>query len=417
MFAASVISALIAASAVYAHGNIDEVVVDGTAYTGYLPYQDPYTSPTPDRAERKIPSNSPWKDLATSDIQCNTGGETPAALTVPVSAGSVVNAHWTTWPDSHKGPVLTYLARAPDGTDITAWTPGDDAVWFKIDEAGYTSSDGKWAATDVLINQNSTWPITIPANLKAGQYIMRHEIIALHQAGSYPGAEFYPGCYQLEVTGSGTALPTEGLVSFPGAYTSSDAGIVFNIYTDFDSYPIPGPAVWDGVSSAIGSGSGSSSSAASGASSTAVAATSSAAAVTSSAAATTSSAAGATSAVESFSSSSAATSTASSSSAAATSSAVTATSAATSSTAPTSAVVTSSAVASTSATSTSAAASATTSATVKNANVCMNEYNQCIAASQPSPDWTGCTATKDTCMDGAVYMRVKRSGTLGRRIL
>lgn len=39
MLATSFVSALIAASAVYAHGNIDEVVVDATAYIGYLPYQ------------------------------------------------------------------------------------------------------------------------------------------------------------------------------------------------------------------------------------------------------------------------------------------------------------------------------------------------------------------------------------------
>ena len=70
---------------------------------------------------------------------------------------------------------------------MAAWTPGEDAVWFKIDEARY--DNGKWAATDVLINQNSTWPVTIPSSLKAGQYLVRHEIIALHQAGSYPGAE------------------------------------------------------------------------------------------------------------------------------------------------------------------------------------------------------------------------------------
>ena len=39
MLALSLISALAVASTAYAHGNIDEVVVDGTAYTGYLPYQ------------------------------------------------------------------------------------------------------------------------------------------------------------------------------------------------------------------------------------------------------------------------------------------------------------------------------------------------------------------------------------------
>lgn len=49
------------------------------------------------------------------------------------------------------------------------------AVWFKIDEAGY--EDGKWAATDILTGeQNSIWTVTIPAGLKAGQYLVRHEL-------------------------------------------------------------------------------------------------------------------------------------------------------------------------------------------------------------------------------------------------
>jgi hypothetical protein len=44
-------------------------------------------------------------------------------------------------------------------------------------------------------------------------------------------------------------------------------------------------------------------------------------------------------------------------------------------------------------------------------------YNQCIAGSQPKPDWTGCTATRDTCLSGARYERLARSGTLGRRLM
>ena len=43
--------------------------------------------------------------------------------------------------------------------------------------------------------------------------------IALHGAFEPNGAQFYPSCIQIEVTGSGSALPTSGLVSFPGAYT------------------------------------------------------------------------------------------------------------------------------------------------------------------------------------------------------
>ncbi|KAI0589965.1 Cel1 protein [Pyrenophora tritici-repentis] len=62
----------------------------------------------------------------------------------------------------------------------------------------------------------------------------------------------YPECAQFTVTGSGTASPpSSALVSFPGAYSSTDPGIAFNIDSDAakkaTSYPIPGPAVWNGA--------------------------------------------------------------------------------------------------------------------------------------------------------------------------
>jgi hypothetical protein len=70
---------------------------------------------------------------------------------------------------------------------------------------------------------------TIPSCLQSGFYLVRHELIALHASFAYPGAQFYPGCHQLEVTGSGTTIPTD-LVSFPGAYGTSDPGIVYDAY-------------------------------------------------------------------------------------------------------------------------------------------------------------------------------------------
>ena len=75
--------------------------------------------------------------------------------------------------------------------------------------------------------------------------------------------------------------------------------------------------------------------------------------------------------------------------------------------------------------STSAPAATTSAASAPatgDANVCMNEYNQCIAKSQPNPDWTGCGATRDTCLSTARYntnmaARAKRDGKFGRLLL
>lgn len=86
-----------------------------------------------------------------------------------------------------------------------------------------------WEQTPLMKAGNAGSAYTIPECLAPGFYLVRHEIIALHAAFAYPGAQFYPGCHQLEVTGSGTTEPSD-LVGFPGAYSPTDAGITYDAY-------------------------------------------------------------------------------------------------------------------------------------------------------------------------------------------
>ncbi|CCO34976.1 hypothetical protein BN14_11597 [Rhizoctonia solani AG-1 IB] len=127
----SVLSLLFAtATTVLGHGFVQEVVTSSGTYTGYLPYSDPYTSPAPERVIRKIPGNGPVEDLTSIDVQCNgwssggAAGSAPAAKLAVAAAGTQVALNWTTWPESHVGPVITYMARAP--SDITKWSPGNE---------------------------------------------------------------------------------------------------------------------------------------------------------------------------------------------------------------------------------------------------------------------------------------------------
>lgn len=76
---------------------------------------------------------------------------------------------------------------------------------------------------------------TIPACIEDGYYLVRHETIALHAAFAYPGAQVYPGCHQLEVTGGGSTSPSD-LVGFPGAYQPTDPGITYNAYYGSSNY-------------------------------------------------------------------------------------------------------------------------------------------------------------------------------------
>ncbi|GAP91875.1 putative cellulose-growth-specific protein [Rosellinia necatrix] len=239
---------LLGAGLVAAHGYVDNATIGGQVYQFYQPYTDPYTNPTPQRISRPIQGNGPVTDVTYADLQCGGWtdggivGSSPAALHATAAAGSTVTLRWTLWPDSHVGPLITYMAKCPS-TGCTNYMPGSAAVWFKIAEAGREGTSGTWAASAIMV-PNGGVTYTIPPCLAAGYYLVRHETIALHASYAYPGAQFYPGCHQVQVTGSGaTTPPAASLVAFPGAYKGSDPGITYDAYKA-QTYTIPGPAVF-----------------------------------------------------------------------------------------------------------------------------------------------------------------------------
>ncbi|KAI0751843.1 glycoside hydrolase family 61 protein [Daedaleopsis nitida] len=198
--------------------------------------------------------DGPIQDVTSNDIICN-GGINPyhtpiSTAVIDVPAGATVTAEWhhtlNQTPNdpadpidsSHKGPVISYLAKIPDATqsDVTG------LKWFKIQQDGYTPSTNTWAV-DRLIQNKGKVSFTIPSCIESGQYLLRHEIIALHAASNYPGAQFYMECAQINVTG-GSGSKTPATVSFPGAYQGTDPGIKINIYQTLSNYTIPGPAVF-----------------------------------------------------------------------------------------------------------------------------------------------------------------------------
>ncbi|KAI1414407.1 glycosyl hydrolase family 61-domain-containing protein [Hypoxylon sp. FL1857] len=123
--------------------------------------------------------------------------------------------------------------------------------FFKIDEVGLIDEsvqNGFWGS-DELIQNNNTWLMQIPSNIKAGNYVLRHETIALHSAGQTNGAQAYPQCFNLEITGDGTDVPAGTLGT--KLYTPEDPGILVNIYTTGLSYTIPGPALIAGASASV----------------------------------------------------------------------------------------------------------------------------------------------------------------------
>lgn len=177
----------------------------------------------------------------TPDIICHEDGK-PGQLTAEVTAGSDVELEWTTWPESHHGPVITYLASCNgDCANVDKST----LKFFKIDAKGLidgSSVPGTWAS-DNLISDNNTWTVTIPKDIANGNYVLRNEIIALHSAGNQNGAQNYPQCLNVKVTGGGNASPTG--TAGEQLYQNTDPGILVNIYSPIDQYVMPGPAMYN----------------------------------------------------------------------------------------------------------------------------------------------------------------------------
>lgn len=115
-------------------------------------------------------------------------------------------------------------------------------MWTKVAQGAWKSGNnpGAWV-TDDLIKNGFSWDLTIP-NLAPGNYVVRHEIIALHAAGQTNGAQAYPQCINIVVSGSGSVKLSGGTPA-TSFYKANDPGILFSLYTNFNGYTIPGPAL------------------------------------------------------------------------------------------------------------------------------------------------------------------------------
>lgn len=196
--------------------------------------------------------DGPISDVNSNDIICN-GGINPyrkpvSTKIIDVPAGARVTAEWhhtlrgaepnnpsDPIDPSHKGPVMVYLAQVPSATQTSV----TGLKWFKIYHDGLEG--GVWGV-DKLIRNKGKMDFTIPTCIPSGEYLMRVELIALHGAQGYPGAQFYMECAQIRISGGGNVSPPT--VSFPGAYKGTDPGVRVNIYSGLTSYTIPGPSVF-----------------------------------------------------------------------------------------------------------------------------------------------------------------------------
>ncbi|KAK8103507.1 glycoside hydrolase family 61 protein [Apiospora kogelbergensis] len=240
-----------------AHGGLANYTVGDTWYRGYdpdTPAEEQLGQPW--MIQRSWASIDPIFSVADAGLACNTPAVAPPSH-IPISAGANLTAVYWYW--LHPvGPMTVWLAACGDAADPYASCADVVDVnalsFFKIWERGLlegTLAEGSWYQKSFQHWDGSPdlWPVAIPASLRSGTYMVRHEIMSLHIANK---PQFYPECAHLNVTGTGDALPAEEkyYARFPGVYSMSNPSINIDVYSeamkDVKNYTIPGPPVWRG---------------------------------------------------------------------------------------------------------------------------------------------------------------------------
>lgn len=305
----AVLTAILAARDVAAHATFQDLWVDGTDYESQCARLPVSNSPVADVTSADLACNA-GTSAVTSKCPVTAGStvtgtsllsriitskystdlEPPHTVEMHQQPGDRSCSNEAIG-GSHYGPVLVYMAAVDDAASAA----GEDAGWFKVFEDtwaanGTSGSEDNWGTKD-LNTCCGMMDVVVPEDLAPGDYLLRAEAIALHSAGGEGGAQFYSmspftssppqpphtpiyihthtlslsrslarsllstnkppsrktvTCYQITVTGTGSASPDT--VSLPGAYDASDPGILINIYQSLDTYEAPGPTVYEGGS-------------------------------------------------------------------------------------------------------------------------------------------------------------------------
>jgi hypothetical protein len=142
------------------------------SYPGWDVYLDPRQSPAPQRIAFGGGDVGPVTNGNSKAMACGTRHSPAPGGIAEVRAGSNVTFFWSHWLYSHKGPITAWMA--PYEGDIA----GVDVNELEFVKFAEDTVDGKgvWANVRMMDEGNGTWTAQIPADIKPGNYVVRHEV-------------------------------------------------------------------------------------------------------------------------------------------------------------------------------------------------------------------------------------------------
>ncbi|KAL8761977.1 MAG: hypothetical protein Q9184_001963 [Pyrenodesmia sp. 2 TL-2023] len=231
-----------------------------TTFTNFFVDKEPMGDGTCVRMSHNIPQATwPIRPITSQDMACGVNGDKGVARICPANSGSELTFNFRDWPDgsqpgsldkSHMGPCSVYMKKVENSAaDNNAAGPG----WFKIFEEDYDNSSGQWCTSKIMANDGKL-SVKMPTDLAGGYYLVRPELLALHEADKTPAdPQFYVGCAQIFLQSSGTSVPKD-TVSIPGHVNMQAPAMTFGVWNTPKqiSFPQFGPSTYKSGSSKRG---------------------------------------------------------------------------------------------------------------------------------------------------------------------
>ncbi|KAF5673792.1 murein transglycosylase [Fusarium heterosporum] len=195
-------------------------------------------------------ANSPIYPIDGNAMACGENGNKAVKFICPAPGGAQLTFQFRESPsyhkpgaiaEGHKGPCSVYMKKVDDMFSDSAAGDG----WFKVWEDGYNSKTNTWCV-DTLRANDGLLSVDLPTGLPSGYYLVRPEVLALHNAPE-GDPQFYTSCAQIFIENGPEGpleIPEKYEVSIPGYVNKKDPGLTYNIYSHEGEYSIPGPEVW-----------------------------------------------------------------------------------------------------------------------------------------------------------------------------
>ena len=269
IFSAAVLFAGLVAQ-VSGHTAVESAEIGGVTYEGFrgATIDAPLAKGSP-----AWKTNQGWglqpvmgSEINTPDIIAHQDG-TPSPNTAEAPAGSKVTFKWVHsgscknnevgWDCSHHGWTATWLA--PCNGDCSK-VKKTDLKFFKIDQLallGYPEGTryaegeaqgqvGKWGTDSIFYDKGNKHTVTIPSEIPSGNYVLRTEVVSIHNNGAVANRQFWPQAFNIKVTGGDDSKPVPAGVKGTEIYHADDELLTYDLYwhkADEIIADSPGPAL------------------------------------------------------------------------------------------------------------------------------------------------------------------------------